>query len=388
MDGASRHAAAELTEHLEALPLVDHHVHGATRGELTSESFEAMITESDRSRRPGQSSFDSQLGFALRRWCAPALDLEPDARPSSYLARRRDLGAEEVNRRLLRASGAATFLVDTGFATAGLLTPDQMASVAGARAREIVRLEAVAEEVAAAGPDAAAYAAAFEDRLAARLSAGAVGTKSIVAYRHGLDLEPTRPVPSEVTAAAGRWLRAVETAGSPRISDPVLLRHLLWAGIDAGLPLQIHTGFGDTDLDLHRSNPVLLSGFLRLAEPWGTPVVLLHCYPYHREAGYLAQMYPNVFFDVGEAVNYLGAQSVQLVAESLELGPFGKQLYSSDAWGPAELHYLGARLWRTAMARVLGRYVADSDWSLAEAKRVASMIGADNATALYDLPTS
>lgn len=388
MDGASRHAAAELTEHLEALPLVDHHVHGATRGELTSESFEAMITESDRSRRPGQSSFDSQLGFALRRWCAPALDLEPHARPSSYLARRRDLGAEEVNRRLLRASGAATFLVDTGFATAGLLTPDQMASVAGARAREIVRLEAVAEEVAAAGPDAAAYAAAFEDRLAARLSAGAVGTKSIVAYRHGLDLEPTRPVPSEVTAAAGRWLRAVETAGSSRISDPVLLRHLLWAGIDAGLPLQIHTGFGDTDLDLHRSNPVLLSGFLRLAEPWGTPVVLLHCYPYHREAGYLAQMYPNVFFDVGEAVNYLGAQSVQLVAESLELGPFGKQLYSSDAWGPAELHYLGARLWRTAMARVLGRYVADGDWSLAEAKRVASMIGADNATALYDLPTS
>ncbi len=386
MDGASRHATTELTEHLGALPLVDHHVHGATRGELTSESFEAMITESDRSRRPGQSSFDSQLGFALRRWCAPALDLEPHSRPSSYLARRRDLGAEEVNRRLLRASGVATFLVDTGFATAGLLTPDQMASVAGARAREVVRLEAVAEEVAAAGPDAAAYATAFEDRLAARLAAGAVGTKSIVAYRHGLDLEPTRPVPSEVTAAAGRWLRAVETAGSPRITDPVLLRHLLWAGIDAGLPLQIHTGFGDTDLDLHRSNPVLLTGFLRLAEPWGTPVVLLHCYPYHREAGYLAQMYPNVFFDVGEAVNYLGAQSAQLVAESLELGPFGKQLYSSDAWGPAELHYLGARLWRTAMARVLGRYVADGDWSLAEAKRVASMIGADNAAALYALP--
>lgn len=389
MGATSGHAAdvaEELVEHVEGLRLVDHHVHGATLGELAPDAFEAMITESDRTLRPGQSAFDSQIGFALLRWCAPALDLEPHARPSSYLARRRDLGAEEVNRRFLRAAGVAAFLVDTGFATAGLLTPEELAAAAGSRAHEVVRLEAVAEEVAASGPDAAGYAAAFEERLAARLSAGAVGTKSIAAYRHGLDLDPTRPVPSDVAAAAGRWLRTVEATGSARLDDPVLLRHCLWAGIDAALPLQIHTGFGDTDLDLHRSNPVLLTGFLRLAEPWGTPVVLLHCYPYHREAGYLAQMFPNVFFDVGEAVNYLGAQSVRLVAESLELGPFGKQLYSSDAWGPAELHYLGARLWRTAVARVLGRYVADGDWSLGEAKRVASMIGTDNAAALYALP--
>jgi uncharacterized protein len=378
-------AVEEVEAHLDALHLVDHHVHGATRGELAPDAFEDAITESDRHRRPGQSSFDSQLGFALLRWCAPVLDLEPHSRPSSYLARRRDLGAEEVTRRLLRATGVSTFLVDTGFATAGLLTPDQMAAAAGVQSREIVRLEAVAEEVAAAGPDAGGYAAGFEDRLAARLAAGAVGTKSIAAYRCGLDVDPTRPVPSDVTAAAGRWLRAMETTGSPRVTDPVLVRHCLWAGIDAGLPLQIHTGFGDTDLDLHRSNPALLSSFLRLAEPWGTPVVLLHCYPYHREAGYLAQMFPNVFFDVGEAVNYLGAQSTQLVAESLELGPFGKQLYSSDAWGPAELHYLGSRLWRRAMASVLGRFVAEGEWSLAEAKRVASMVGADNAVGLYGL---
>lgn len=377
---------SELADHLESLALVDHHVHGVTQSEMTAEAFEDAITESDRQRRPGQSSFDSQLGFALLRWCAPVLDLDAHSRPSSYLARRRDLGPEEVNRRLLRASRVSTYLVDTGFATAGLLTPEQMASAAGARSREIVRLEAVAEEVAGAGTDAAAYAAAFEERLVARLGNGAVGTKSILAYRHGLDVDPTRPVPSEVTAAAGRWLRVVESTGSVRVTDPVLLRHCLWAGVDAGIPLQIHTGFGDTDLDLHRSNPALLTGFLRLAEPWGTPVVLLHCYPYHREAGYLAQMFPNVFFDVGEAVNYLGAQSVRLVAESLELGPFSKQLFSSDAWGPAELHYLGTRLWRRAMATVLGRFVADGDWSLAGAVRVASMVGADNAAALYQLP--
>lgn len=378
-------AGAELAAHVQALQLVDHHVHGATRGELAPDVFEAAITESDRHRRPGLSSFDSQVGFALLRWCAPVLDLEPHSSPASYLDRRLDLGAEEVTRRLLRATGVSTFLVDTGFAAEGLLTPGEMAGVAGAQAREIVRLEAVAEEVVADGTSAAGFAAAFDARLTARLATGAVGTKSIVAYRAGLDVDPTRPAPSEVTGAAGRWLRAAAASGSIRLTDPVLLRHCLWAGIDAALPLQVHTGFGDSDLDLHRSNPALLTGFLRLSEPQGTPVVLLHCYPYHREAAYLAQMFPNVFFDVGEAVHYLGTQSVQLVAESLELGPFGKQLFSSDAWGPAELHHLGAVLWRRAMTTLLGRLVADGDWSLTEATRVASMVGADNAVRLYHL---
>ena len=36
-----------------------------------------------------------------------------------------------------------------------------------------------------------------------------------------------------------------------------------------------------------------------------------------------------------------GALSDAVVRESLELVPFGKMLYSSDAFGLAELYYLG-----------------------------------------------
>ena len=71
-------------------------------------------------------------------------------------------------------------------------------------------------------------------------------------------------------------------------------------------------------------------------------MLLLHCYPYHRQAGYLAQVFPHVYFDVGLAVNHTGLSSPAVVAESLELAPFAKILFSSDAYGPAELHYLGA----------------------------------------------
>jgi predicted TIM-barrel fold metal-dependent hydrolase len=114
-------------------------------------------------------------------------------------------------------------------------------------------------------------------------------------------------------------------------------------------------------------------------------VMLLHCYPYHRTAGYLAHVFPHVYLDVGLAVNYTGARSRAVVAESLEVAPFGKVLFSSDAWGPAELHYLGAVLWRRAMVSVLGEWVESGEWSGADAVRVAQMVGAGNAKRVYRL---
>ena len=388
MKGAARDRRA-FEEAIDALSLIDHHVHGAFRGPLDRTTFERSITESDRALAPGVTPFDSQVGFAILRWCAPALGLPPHVSPEEYLARRAELGPEETNRHLLGSSGVSHYLVDTGFATDELLDLRGMAASSGGQAREILRLESVAEEVArgegGAGASADGFAKTFLDRLHGRLEAGAVGTKSVVAYRHGFELDPGRPSPGEVTRAASAWLTAIEAGQRVRLTDPTLLRFALWSGIDARLPMQLHVGFGDSDLHLARANPLLLTDFIRLSEPSGTPILLLHCYPYHREAGYLAHIYPNVFFDVGVAVNYLGAQSKQLVAESLEVGPFGKQLFSTDAWGPAELHHLGAVLWRRAFSAVVGGWIEAGDWSLANALRVASLIARQNAERLYAL---
>jgi predicted TIM-barrel fold metal-dependent hydrolase len=252
---------------------------------------------------------------------------------------------------------------------------------------EVVRLEAVAEEVAREGADAAGYAATVRERLA-RHATTAVGFKSIVAYRHGFDVEPSRPTDAEVQRAADSWLREVSATGTARVADPVLLRFLLWEAVDLGKPLQLHVGYGDADLDLHRSNPLLLTPWLRLIQDRSIDVLLLHCYPFHREAGYLAQVFPHVYFDVGLALNYVGARSAAVVAESLELAPFAKQLYSSDAWGPAELHYLGALNWRRAMTRILGQWVDDGEWAIDDAARIATMIGCTNARRVYGLPES
>jgi predicted TIM-barrel fold metal-dependent hydrolase len=366
-----------------AVPLVDHHVHGALRRAPDRAGLETMLSESDRPVPPWMTQFDTQLGLAVRRWCAPLLDLEPLASAEEYVARRGELGEHEVTRRMLTASGVEHYLVETGFLAGEIRTPAEMAQVAGVPAGEVVRLESMFEQIARESSSAAAAVRAFPDALAER-SRDAVGLKSVVAYRFGFDFDPERPDLADVVAATGTMLAAAGDAPL-RVDDPVLLRHLLWTGIDRGLPLQLHTGYGDPDLELHRCDPLLLTRFIKLVAPHGVDLLLLHCYPYHRNAGYLAQVFPHVYFDVGLGVNHTGLRSDALIAESLELAPFAKILFSSDAWGPAELHFLGAHLWRRGMTRALSAWVHDGEASAADAARIARMIGRENARRVYRL---
>jgi uncharacterized protein len=369
------------------LPLIDHHCHGVVTSALDGPGVAALLSEAAWPAPPGTSAFDSQLGFGVRRWCAPVLDLEPSVPAAVYLERRAELGSVEVSERLLRAAGVQAWLVDSGYQSDEVQTPAELADASGAPAYEIVRLEAVAEQVARGGVSAADYASVFSDALSAA-ARGAVGLKSIAAYRYGLDFDPSRPSAVDIVAAADRWLRAIGSepaAGAARIEDPVLLRHAIWAGVDLGLPLQFHVGFGDPDVRLHRADPSLLHDFLLATRATGTQIMLLHCYPYHRQAGYLAHVFPHVYMDVGEALNHVGAQAPAVLAEALELTPFHKMLYSSDAFGLPELHYLGAAGFRRDLARVTGEFVADGAWSAADSERVGHLVGSANARRVYRL---
>jgi uncharacterized protein len=356
--------------------LIDHHCHGIAIGELDRATFESFLTESDRPPPTGCSAFDSSLGISVRRRCAPLLDLAIDADPEDYLRRRDELGAEEVNRRLLAGAGLAMLLVDTGLSGDTLLAPEDLARLSGADVREVVRLESVAEQVAATGVRAAEFAAAYAVALEARV-ADAVAVKSVVAYRHGLDFAPRRPTEAEVVLAADDWL----AGGGRRLDDAVLLRHVLWAGLDTGLPLQLHTGFGDPDEDLRRTDPALLTDFLRATADRGQPIMLLHCYPYHRHAAYLASVLPHVYLDIGLAIPHVGHRAPAILAETVELAPFHKLLYSSDAYGLGELYFVAAAGFRDALAQLFEAMELGSTDRI----RFAEMIGAGNARRVYGL---
>ncbi|WHM29420.1 amidohydrolase family protein [Streptomyces sp. BPPL-273] len=366
-------------EALAALELVDHHCHGAVTGDLDRAGFESLLTEGD--AWPGVSPFDSPVGLAVRRHCAPLLDLPRHAPPDAYLARRTELGAAEVNRRFLRGAGTGVFCVDTGYAPHPVTAPAELARAADATAYEVVRLEGVAEAVAAGGVEPDAYAEAFHTAAwEAVRRPGVVGVKSVAAYRTGFDLDPARPSPAEVTGAARRWL-----ARGGRLDDPVLVRHLLWTAVDLGLPLQLHTGFGDADIRMHRVDPALLTDWLHLTA--GTiPVVLLHCWPYQRQAAYLSAVFERVHLDVGLTLHHVGpARAGAILAEATEITPFRKLLYSSDAYGVAEFHHLGALAFRQGLAELLQARLDADELALPDALRLARWAGRDNARRVYRL---
>jgi uncharacterized protein len=359
-------------------PLVDHHCHGVLCRDADEATLESLLNEGP----GGASAFDSQAGLAFRRLCPPVLGLPPHAELPDYVARRAELGATEVTKRFLEAAGLSCLCVDTGFTPEPLTSPAELGGLAGAAAHEIVRLERVAEDVAAAGTDAAGFADAVRSALATR-TAEAVGVKSIAAYRTGLDLAAERPSDSEVTAAAGRWL--ADRSRPLRLADQALQRFLIWCGVDLRLPVQFHVGYGDSDVDLHRCNPLLLTPLLRAIQPTGVPVMLLHNYPYHREAGYLAQVFPHVYVDAGLATHNLGARAPALLAEAMELAPFGKFLYSSDAFGLPELYYLGAALFRRALSELFRTGLEEDLFAERTVVRLTRMVCADNAKRAYRL---
>jgi predicted TIM-barrel fold metal-dependent hydrolase len=371
-----------VADHLRGIALIDHHVHGNFNEPVDRADFEAAINEGSTDPVPSfMTQFDSPLGLSIRRWCAPLLGLEPLADADAYWARRSEFSPDELARIMLPAAGVGRWVVDTGFKGDLITTPEQLTKLSDVPSSEILRLERLTEDLLENGTSPDDFPEALRAALRAAVdNPEVVGTKTIAAYRIGFDVDWTRPSDADVVAHA----REFSARPRPlRVDDELLIAFAVHEAAAHGLPIQVHVGFGDRDMDLHRSDPMLLLPLLRTMTP--VPVLLLHCYPFQRQAGYLAQAFDHVNFDVGLAINYLGVRSTGLVAEALETAPFAKQLYSSDAFGPPELHVLGSVLWRRAMGLVLGDWVSAGDCTDADAIRIVDMIGVRNAARVYGL---
>lgn len=363
--------------------LIDQHCHGLAVGELDADGFRNLATESDWLSEPGLETLDSPFGLAIRALCAPILGLERHVSVERYIERRLELGATEVNSRLMASAGHERLLLDTGLSAIPIMSPPEMTSAIGTPASEIVRLETVAEALAG-HTSAGSFAGDFAAALSAR-SQHAVGFKSVIAYRSGLDVPDVAPTPADVRAAAAEWLAQAEQTGSPRITSPVLLAHLVWEAVSFGKPLQFHVGFGDSDVQLYMADPSRLTRFLTATRTSGCKIMLLHCYPFIREAAALANIFPHVYYDVGEVTHYLGPSARTAIRQSYELAPFHKVLYSSDAYGLPEHYAVSAAAWRRETGVLFDEWLADDWLSVKDAERIIRDVAAGNARRVYGL---
>jgi hypothetical protein len=189
------------------------------------------------------------------------------------------------------------------------------------------------------------------------------GFKSVVCYRSGLDVEPhyekcllkVGPPFEHYIAQSVRKRRY--RVDSKHVNDFLVLKTLeiISAHVrNGGLakPLQLHTGLGDNDIMLLRSNPAHLQP---LIEQYPTiPFVLLHsAYPYTREAGYLASVFTNAYLDIGEVFPMLSRDGQNSVLrQSLELVPASKLLWSTDGHFFPETYWLANKQFRAALEDV------------------------------------
>jgi predicted TIM-barrel fold metal-dependent hydrolase len=128
-----------------------------------------------------------------------------------------------------------------------------------------------------------------------------------------------------------------------------MLYHVAPLIIAQDMPLQFHVGYGDADTDMYLGNPLLMRDYLNAFTKKGLKVVLLHCYPYHREAGYLASVFPNLYFDISLLDNLGPSGASRVFNEAVELAPYTRILFASDASTYPEMYGLAARQFKQAL---------------------------------------
>ncbi len=373
------------------LPLIDNHAHSLSSNFLAcgEDDFFSFLSESQ------HLQFRSEMRHSLNGLLfeKALLQYSGAGSLSAYLRERKKLGLASISRLFADVSIKAV-LLDQGFGH-DVLSLDEFAGAAGVRVFGLQRLEPLFEELLRQHDQPFAVEAALERQLA---EGDFVGLKTICAYRGGLSLLSELP-PDNLDAAQEdesfhSCRRQVLSTG--RIEGRGYYQRLLTLAFShsahRGLPVQVHSGLGDDDALLLDANPLLAQALFRRNRLNGRPlpaIVLLHCYPFHKEAAYLSSIYANVYFDLS-LVNFLAAPGFSSIfQEALALAPYGKMLIGTDGHSQPESFWWAARTCRQALPSVARRCKEDGlAMSSKELGQIERSIFYDNALRLYklDLP--
>jgi predicted TIM-barrel fold metal-dependent hydrolase len=321
---------------------------------------------------------------AIRR-IAGALECDPTE--IAILAKRSATDPGDYAKRLLTPTATGMMLIDAGFASPETFTLADQEHATGIAQREIIRVETLAESLIKDADDPREWFAAVRAALRAGIGRGAVGVKTICAYRATLKLQP---VDTDALGVAFSALRLrVERGEQPRLSGSAICHALLFEAAqecrELEVPLQVHCGFGDPDEDLAETSPLGLRTLFIDPAYRGLRVALLHCYPYHREAAYLCSVFPDVYMDLSLTIPFAGLEGGRAMREALGMCPTSKLLYASDASRYPEVFMVAATAHREALAGAFGELVEHGILDIATAADAGRNVLADNAGRVYNL---
>ncbi|TKX24469.1 fluG-like protein [Elsinoe australis] len=415
MNSISEHALEELREVIETFPIIDNHAHNLLRADKQdSYSLLSCVTEAT-----GDALQDTPRSLAHLRAVKQLRELygcDSSATWNDLLRKRAELlsaDPDDLNRRCL--AGTHTILIDDGIDREHTVHSyrwhDQFTT---GKNKRIVRIETLAADIMKMMYEEGdmplsglehidsseiwpVFLQAFENAIADEVKDEDVaGFKSVVCYRTGLDVM----VADEIsTTAAGqesfrKYLRSC-SRGHYRIHHKGLNDCLVISACklvaashkQTGIskPFQFHTGLGDNDISLLRSNPAHMQPLIA-AFPTVVFVLLHSSYPYTREAGYLATVYKNAYLDLGEIFPMVSIEGqISAIKQSMELTPFSKLLWSTDGHHHPETYWLANKQFRRVLFRVFKDLLAEEVIDLDDAIQAIKDILFENSNRIYNL---
>ncbi|HLG64527.1 MAG TPA: amidohydrolase family protein [Ktedonosporobacter sp.] len=306
------------------------------------------------------------------------------------IAARNSLDTEALLHRLIQAANIDTLVLDPGYPPADVCySPEQMGTVGGCRAAKLLRLETLMQRLVMEHGDFDEIVTRFSNEVSGAREQGYCGLKSIAAYRTGLDIREWQK-DAAVAAFEEARTQAVNT-GQLRIAHKPLIEYLLHIAFkiaaERQLPIQFHTGYGDSDTDMRLGNPLQLREVLERSDYQSMPVVLLHeSYPYCQLGAYLAAIYPHVYFDLSYIIPFVDKlEMLAFTRQALSVAPASKLMYSSDGTNLPEMHYVSAWRGRAIIGQVLQEMIDADALDSEQALHIARQVLHDTAYRVYNL---
>jgi len=372
---------------LSDIPIVDHHSHPLHRNPPAApDDWLGFFTESSDPdlvlRHVPHTLFYQYALQAL----ATLLDCEASA--DVILKARDSLGQHGWAELLIQDANIKTMLMDYGFRGKESYNHAEMKDLLPCRIEPILRLETLAQELILKHDTFNQVLDAFAADVENAASHGYIALKSIIAYRTGLDIREWSH--DDVESAFSKIKEQARRTGKIRLASPPVNDMLVLRALDIAnrqeMPVQFHTGFGDSDVDLRLANPLHFRSWLQSGKFSRVPWVILHMgYPYLRESAYLSSIYPNIFVDLSLAIPFAISEIPPMLLQLLGLAPTSKLLYASDGFSVPELFWLGAKACRIALGHVLDQLVADDILTTGKAFTSAEQILYRNSETLYNL---
>jgi len=414
---------------IKSLKVVDSHCH-AFSPERENQPFERYITLSAHPMH--KEDLESTLLYRiLLSELGRLMKIEG---PHTHIVEERNRRYRQDPKRYIKTlfqdAGIEALLVDTGYPSelfSGYSVPiDEFSATIQCRVHEIYRIENLVISLLGKRLSLSEATEEFNQIIDSKIEAGAVGLKSVIAYRTGLAVQkrPDTEVGRAHSEIMGHIDSGKEVMDYVRSKAPPVKKvfdYFLYEAvrrcIKHSVPLQIHVGMGDvpgidlrtsnplqlqefiadeearkativlTQIDLRTSNPLQLQEFIADEEARKATIVLTHGgYPYLREAGFLAATHPNVYIDFSETLPFVSVGAGNTLMSLLEMTPVTKLMYGSDCFNVPELAWISALITKKELASTLNTMV--DKWHLSDgwALEAATGILAGNARRVYKLP--